>query len=425
MVFVVAGLLVVVIIALVWIGLALKKSGPDPALMMLQKETESLRSEIVDSVSKNANLVNSQLSQFNSQINSQLSQANAQVNTQLTQVSGQMNTQLTDVATQLNKQLSHVTGQVGEQLKSITTQLQTSTGQINSRMDNAAKVVGEVRQNLGELSKATEQVYTVGKDIASLQEILRAPKLRGELGEFFLGDLLAQILPSSHFELQYGFKSGARVDAVIKLHGGIVPVDSKFPLENFRRIIEAEGEKDKKAAKRAFVKDVKKRIDEIADSYIIPDEKTFNFALMYIPAENVYYETIIKDTEFGDDKEISAYAFSKRVVPVSPNSFYAYLQTILLGLRGMEISKKAQSILSSLETLSNDFERFTDDFDVLGRHLGNARTKHEDAQKKAERFGEKLSGLASVELPADELPSGESSTDSPVIDDDPQGKLGV
>ncbi len=158
MVFVVAGLVVAVILALVWIGLGLKKGAPDPALMMLQKETESLRSEIVDSVSKNANLVNSQLSQFNSQINSQLSQANAQVNTQLTQVSGQMNTQLTDVATQLNKQLAQVTGQVGDQLKNITTQLQTSTGQINSRMDNAAKVVGEVKQNLGELSKATEQV---------------------------------------------------------------------------------------------------------------------------------------------------------------------------------------------------------------------------------------------------------------------------
>jgi len=420
MVFVVAGLLLVVVIVLVWIGLGLKKGGPDPALMMLQKETESLRSEIVDSVSKNSALVNSQISQINTQVGTQLTQVNAQVNTQLTQVSGQMNTQLTDVATQLNKQLSQVTGQVAEQLKSITTQLQTSTGQINSRMDNAAKVVGEVKQNLGELSKATEQVYTVGKDIASLQEILRAPKLRGELGEFFLGDLLAQILPASHFELQYGFKSGARVDAVIKLHGGIVPVDSKFPLENFRKIIEAEGDREKKAAKRTFIKDVKKRIDEIADSYIIPDEKTFNFALMYIPAENVYYETIIKDEEFGEDKEISAYAFARRVVPVSPNSFYAYLQTILLGLRGMEISKKAQSILSSLETLGNDFERFTDDFDVLGRHLGNARAKHEDAQKKADRFGEKLGGLASIELPSDE-----PSMNSPVANDDTQGTLDV
>jgi DNA recombination protein RmuC len=424
MVFVVAGLLVIVIIAIVWLGLRLKKDGADPALMMLQKETESLRSEIVDSVSKNAVLVNTQISQFNSQINTQLTQVNNQVNAQLTQVSGQMNTQLTDVATQLNKQLSQVTGQVADQLKNITGQLQTSTGQINSRMDNAAKVVGEVKQSLGELSKATEQVYTVGKDIASLQEILRAPKLRGELGEFFLGDLLAQILPSSHYELQYGFKSGARVDAVIKLQGGIVPVDSKFPLENFRKILSAEGDKDKKAAKRAFVKDVKKRIDEIADSYIIPDEGTFNFALMYVPAENVYYETIIKDTEFGDDKEISAYAFSRRVVPVSPNSFYAYLQTILLGLRGMEISRKAQSILSSLETLSNDFERVTDDFDVLGRHLGNARTKHEDAQKKMDRFGEKLNGLASVELPSDEtdqrsVSSGKAGTK------DPQGKLGI
>ncbi len=351
--FVIAGLLLALLGVFVWVGIGLKRRGEDQSILMLQRETESLRRELNDSITKHLSMV--------------------------------------------NDQLSRVTAQVSEQLKGVTMQLQTSTGQINERMDNAARVVGEVRQNLGELSRATAQVFEVGKDIASLQEILRAPKLRGELGEFFLGDLLSQILPSTHYELQYSFRNGNRVDAVIKLRGGLVPVDSKFPLENFRRFIEAQSDKEKLAAKRNFIKDVKRRIDEIASSYIIPEEGTFNFALMYIPAENVYYETIIKDEAFGDENLIASYAFSKRVVPVSPNSFYAYLQTILLGLRGMEISKKAQSILSSLETLNNDFSRFSNDFDILGGHISKARSKYEDAQKKVERFGEKLSGLAGVD----------------------------
>jgi DNA recombination protein RmuC len=296
--------------------------------------------------------------------------------------------------TLINQQLMQVTSQVSEQLKSVNSQLQTSSGQISDRMDNAARVIGEVKQNLGELGKSAEQIFAVGKDISSLQQILKAPKLRGELGEFFLGDLLSQILPSKNFELQYGFKSGVRVDAVIKLSQGIVPVDSKFPLENFRRIIESHTEEEKRSAKRKFIKDVKGRIDEIASAYILPDEGTFNFALMYIPAENVYYETIIKDEDFGDDNVLSSYAFAKRVIPVSPNSFYAYLQTILLGLRGLEISKEAESILSNINALTNDFERFRGDFDVLGKHIGNTRNKYEETQKRVDRFGEKLDSIA-------------------------------
>ncbi|MBI5599758.1 MAG: DNA recombination protein RmuC [Deltaproteobacteria bacterium] len=353
--FVVVGLIVLVIIVLVlaWMRLGLKRGAEGEAIMMLQKETEALRQELQNSITNHLSIV--------------------------------------------SQQLSSVTSHVSEQLRGVTSQLQTSTGQINERMDNAARVVGDVRQTLGKLGEATKQVYDVGKDIAGLQEILRAPTLRGGLGEFFLGDLLSQILPSSHYELQYTFKNGNRVDAVIKLAQGLVPVDSKFPLENFRRYIECQTEKDKLAAKRGFVKDVKNRIDEIASSYILPDEGTFNFALMYIPAENVYYETIIRDEDsFGDERHIAGYAFSKRVIPVSPNSFYAYLQTILLGLRGLEISKKAETILAHLETLRNDFQRFTDDFDVLGGHISKARTKHEDAQKRLERFGERLSGIAGV-----------------------------
>lgn len=348
---VIIGLLVVLVVVVIWFGL--KQSKPDDStnLLLLQKETESLRRELQDSMASNMTLINQQLSQ--------------------------------------------VTSEVNKQLSSVTTQVQSSTGQINVRMDNAAKAVGDVQKSLGELSEATKQVFDVGKDIASLQDILKAPKLRGELGEFFLGDLLAQILPKENFELQYGFKTGTRVDAIIKLNNTIISVDSKFPLENFVKIVETDDEKEKKASKRKFIKDVKNRIDEIADSYILPDEGTLDFALMYIPAENVYYEVIIKDDAFEDDKQISAYAFSRRVIPVSPNSFYAYLQTILMGLRGMEISKEAQTILKHIDGLGVDFGKFTDDFNKLGVHLGNAKNKYDDAEKRADRFKEKLSNLTS------------------------------
>ncbi len=288
-------------------------------------------------------------------------------------------------------QLANTTKQVNDQLSSVAVQLHASTGQISQRMDSASKAVADVRQGLGELSKAAERIFDVGKDISSLQEILRSPKLRGGLGELFLGDLLGQCLPSTHFELQYTFKTGARVDGVIRLKGGLVPIDAKFPLENFKRAIESSGEEARKAAKRRFIADCRKHIDAIAESYILPSEGTLNFALMYIPAENVYYETIT-----GDDT-LAAYAFSKRVVPVSPNSFYAYLQTILLGLKGLEVSERAQSILSHIEGLRCGFDGFMADFDTLGRHISNTKSKYDEVDKKAGRFAASLSSLGQVE----------------------------
>jgi DNA recombination protein RmuC len=311
----------------------------------------------------------------------------------LGQVTQEVNGQLSAITTQVNGQLGLITAQVNQQLTAIGKQVQEATGQMGTRLDNAARVVGEVRQNLGELTKATERVFDVGKDIASLQEILRAPKLRGVLGELFLGDLLGQILPPTHYALQYKFKSGEAVDAAIHLGQGIVPVDSKFPLENFRRVIASEAEDERKTAKKKFAIDVKKHIDAIASKYILPDEGTFDFALMYIPAENVYYEVILKDDAFGEDKGLCAYALAQRVIPVSPNSFYAYLQAIVLGLKGLRIEKNAQEMIQHLKRLQGDFQRFRDDFDVLGKHLGNTRGKYEDASKRLERFGEKLQSV--------------------------------
>jgi len=298
--------------------------------------------------------------------------------------------QALDNNTQLvQQQLGQVLGNVNERLKENGEILERTQQNLGERLDNAARVVGSVQKSLGGLEEANRKIYEVGKDIASLQEILRAPKLRGGLGEFFLEDLLAQILPTHHFAIQHAFKSGERVDAVIKLGGSLVPVDSKFPLENFKRILEAANDDERARNKRQFINDVKKHVDAIAGKYILPDEGTYDFALMYIPAENVYYETIIKDGS-EEERNLSQYALSKRVIPVSPNSFYAYLQAIVLGLKGMKVEERAKEIIQYLSRLRGDFGKFRDDFGLLGKHLGHAQSSYQTTEKRLEQFGQRI-----------------------------------
>ena len=217
-----------------------------------------------------------------------------------------------------------------------------------------------MNEKLVELSKTSQQIHEVGINIATLQEILRPPKLRGGLGEQFLGELLSQILPPQFYSLQHTFKSGERVDAVVKIGEKYVPIDSKFPLDNFKRIVESKTDEERKTYQKAFSKDVKKHVDDIAGKYILPQEGTYDFALLYIPAENVYYETITKDESFGEEKGILNYALTKKVIPVSPNTFYAYLQVIILGLKGLQIEKdalKIQALLSGLKKRSETFKK--------------------------------------------------------------------
>jgi len=263
----------------------------------------------------------------------------------------------------------------------------------NVRLDNAAKAIKEVYGKLGEVHQSTKQVNEVAKDIASLQEILKAPKIRGGMGEFFLNDLLKQILPPARYKLQHRFKSREAVDAVILLKDGMVPVDSKFPLENFKKIMEAKDENTKLNAKKQFVRDVKKHIDAIRQKYILPDEGTFDFALMYVPAENVYYEIIIKDEDLDEDKSVFKYAIENKVIPVSPNSFYGYLQTILLGLRGMRIEEQAQEILQNIARLEGDFSRIMEDFQKMGTHLKNHSGSYDSTEKRLSKFEDRLESL--------------------------------
>ena len=168
----------------------------------------------------------------------------------------------------------------------------------------------------------------------------------------------------------------------------MVPVDSKFPLESFQRLVRAETEEEKKAFKREFVASVKKRIDEIVTKYINPTENTFEFAMMYIPAENVFYETIINDTLTNRDYELFNYAIKNHVIPVSPNSFYAYLMAIGYGLKGFRIEQQAKTIIGELSRVQDSFGRFYADFTLLGRHIGNAETKYTDLTRKADRIND-------------------------------------
>jgi len=180
------------------------------------------------------------------------------------------------------------------------------------------------------------------------------------------------------------------VDAVVRLGERLVPIDSKFPLENFRRILESKTDEERKTYQRIFSRDVKKHIDDIADKYIVPREGTYDFALLYIPAENVYYETITKDESLGEEKAILSYALTKKVIPVSPNSFYAYLQVILLGLKGLKIEEHALEIQTLLAGLGKDMKAFQEDFRLVGKHITDARNRFDEAKSRLDALGFKL-----------------------------------
>ena len=328
----------------------------DPAFLLLQQQIDGLRDQVGRSLDGNVQLMHQQLSSLSSQVTSQL-----------------------------NSIASQVSEQVG-----------TGMGLVQKASQHFGDRVQEVQSRLAQLDEANKRILEVGRSIASLQEILRAPKIRGGLGEFLLGDLLAQIMPAEYFTLQHSFKSGERVDAVIRLSQGLVPVDAKFPLENFQKGLLAEDDGAKKSFLKLFAADVKKHVEAIASKYILPHEGTSDFALMYIPAENVYYEAFIKDEALGEGKSLREYAFVKHVVPVSPNSFYAYLHTILLGLRGMKVEESARQILRDLGGLRGQLDKFHEEFRKLGKHLEQSKGSYDSSQRQIEKFSDKL---AAVETP--------------------------
>lgn len=297
------------------------------------------------------------------------------------------------------QQLFQTTQQnLNEQLKNIMTGVNNSQSNITNSLNQSNTVIQDIQKKLGNLEATTQNIQEIGKDISSLQEILQAPKLRGNLGEYLLEELLRDILPRDNFEIQYSFKDNTKVDAVIKLGDGIVPVDSKFPLESFQRLIAAEDDTEKKKFKKEFTNSVKMRIDEIADKYIKPAEGTFEFGMMYIPAENVFYEIIITDSLSDKQYEILNYAISKHVIPVSPNTFYAYLMAIVYGLKGFKIEQEAKTIIKQLSAVQTSFGNFYDDFKTLGSHLNRAESKFNELDKSADKLNDKVNQITGAQF---------------------------
>ncbi len=250
--------------------------------------------------------------------------------------------------------------------------LQSTSHQFNERLDNASRVMADVQKNLGEVTE-------VGRGIKSLQDFLQSPKLRGGLGEELLNEMVGQSFPKSKFHLQYAFKTGSKVDVAIETKSGLLCVDSKFPMENFNKMLQGDN-----SAKSEFISDVKKHISDISKKYILPDEDTCDFALMYIPSESIYYEIV-------NLPELMKYSRISRVYPVSPSTFYAHLQLLLVSFQGNEIEAKTKQVFQLLRAIQKDYSKVEENLGVLGKHLTNAHNQMGNVSQIFANLGQKLS----------------------------------
>jgi DNA recombination protein RmuC len=272
--------------------------------------------------------------------------------------------------------------------ESLNKSLQAGQNTLTQSLQSSQKTLSELHSQIGELQGTNKQMMQIGIEVRRLQDILSSPKLRGQMGEWSLENLLSQILPKDSYKLQHAFRDNRTVDALIQLVNFSVPIDAKFPLPGFEKVVKAETEEEKTRLRRQFIKDVNAHIDKISGDYIRPAEGTLDFAIMYIPAENVYYETIVKYA--GETQDILQYCFEKKVIPVSPNLLYAYLMTVAMGLHGLQIEKQAAEIRQNLKRLNASFADFGGTWEILGKHLRNAYSQYDDGQKKLDRFGMQL-----------------------------------
>lgn len=279
---------------------------------------------------------------------------------------------------------------LNQNMQAVSERIDRTNTAISERLDNAAKVIGLVNRELGQMSQ-------IGQSLQNFQEFLKSPKMRGGLGEQGLKDMLAQTFPNELYQMQYKFRNGQTVDAVIKIEAGIVPVDAKFPLENFNRILNAKTDEEKSDARRKFRSDFRVHVNAISKKYIVPDEGTVDFALMYIPSETVYYELISNETDLHD------YAVKEKVIPSSPNTFFYYLRSIMLGLQGKKISEMSKQILSTLKIIQTESKKFGEGLSVLNRHVTNAKSTMDKVDNDFSRLAGKIEQVSMLESEQKEL----------------------
>ncbi|HNZ86489.1 MAG TPA: DNA recombination protein RmuC [bacterium] len=277
-----------------------------------------------------------------------------------------------------------IQNQINEMSKTLDSKLNDSNQMIHSKMTESLNIVKNVTESLTKLDETNKQVMGFAEQLQSLENILKNPKQRGILGEYYLETVLKNVLPPDAYQMQYKFNNGEIVDAVVFTKEGIIPVDSKFSLENYNKILDAHSEGEKESLERQFKQDLKNRIDETS-KYIRPKEKTMDFAFMFIPSEAIYYDLLVNKVGAVkvNTRDLIEYAFRERkVIIVSPTTFLAYLQTVLQGLRALKIEESVKDVLKHVSNLQNHIISYEDYLKRLGNNLGTTVNMYNNAYKE-------------------------------------------
>jgi len=282
---------------------------------------------------------------------------------------------------------------IDERIKASQAALGQNIGTMQQQSAESAMLLKSVGENLGKVFEASKKIEKLAGDVTRLEDLLKPPKIRGLLGEAFLEEALRQVLPPGSWEMQKRFADGEVVDAAVRLGERFVPIDSKFPYESYRRALDCGDDSERKRLIRQLRAATRKQADDIARKYIRSAEGTFEFALMYLPAEALYAEIVAE----GDDENVAEYAIGRHVIPVSPTLLYAYLFTVAQGLRGLEIEKRAHVVVEELALLKRGIDKIEEPFGKLGNHLSNAQKQYEETFKQLARFAERLREIADSE----------------------------
>lgn len=326
---------------------------------------------------------------------------------QINELLKQQNELSKELGSKINEQNKTLNEQFGKSHSSLIQQFAISQKSVKDVSDSASKIIKEVTEKLTKLEETNKQVVGFAGQLRSLENILKNPKQRGVLGEYFLETTLKNVLPPNSYQMQYKFKNGDLVDAVIFLKDKLIPIDSKFSLENYNRIIETDDTVLKETLEKEFKNDLKKRIDETA-KYIRPSENTMDFAFMFIPSEGIYYDLLIN--RIGsiqvNTRDLISYAFvEKSVIIVSPTSFLAYLQTVLQGLNALQIEESAKQIRENVGRLASHLKAYNEYFEKVGKNLGTTVNSYNSAVKEFKKIDKDVIKIAdtSMEISIEEI----------------------
>jgi DNA recombination protein RmuC len=287
--------------------------------------------------------------------------------------------------------LGELRGELQRTLGATEQQLVTQTGATQ-------KTLVDLSRQLGTLGEQSTRIGELAKDIGSLQDLLRAPKTRGGFGELMLERLLQDALPASAYEIQYTYRDGSRVDAIVHYGSRVVPIDAKFPAESYTQISSARDDADRRVRRRSFLQQVRRHVDAV-ERYVSPQDGTIDFAFMYLPSEAIYYELTVHDAA-PDEPDVLAYCAEHHVFPASPNTLMAYLKLVSLGLRGLAMQERTRDLQQGIAQVRREFERFVELHDQLGKHLDNATKKFDETERALARASGAIEGLAQVPIAA-------------------------